>query len=77
MSAEIPQTFREWRHCIEHECGIQLTPWFIEKRLRILGQRQHEETLRFIRHYGEAQWRRTVSWFKQADTETDFGDNSS
>lgn len=69
MSAVIPETFGEWRHCIEHDCGIQLTAEFIQRRLMILRESRHEETQRFIRHYGEAHWQRTVSWFEHANND--------
>lgn len=65
MSAIIPETFSEWRHCIEHDCGIRLTREFIEKRLAILREPQYEETQRFIRHYGKAHLQRIVSWLER------------
>ncbi|WP_255405882.1 hypothetical protein [Nitrosovibrio sp. Nv4] len=43
MSAIIPRTFGEWRHCIEHDCGVRLPREFIEKRLAILRAPRHEE----------------------------------
>ncbi|SCX56525.1 hypothetical protein SAMN05720354_11764 [Nitrosospira sp. Nsp1] len=43
----------EWRQCIEYDCGLPLTQEFIQKRLTVFRQLQHEETLRFIHHYGE------------------------
>jgi hypothetical protein len=66
MSAEIPETFGEWRHCIEQECQIRLTREYIEQRLMILRATNHGETQRFIRHYGNHHWQRVVNWFEQA-----------
>lgn len=66
MSAEIPETFEEWRHCIEHECRIKLTREYIEQRLAILHKPSHEATQRFIHHYGEHHWQQVVSWFERA-----------
>lgn len=69
MTDPIPQTYTEWRHCIEVECGIPLTPAFIQARLIQLGDEQAEETLRFRRLYGDDHWRRVLSWFEQAARE--------
>jgi len=69
MSAIVPATFDEWRHCIEHDCGIPLSRAFIEKRLMVLRAAQGEETLRFIRHYGETHWQRIVGWFERAQND--------
>ena len=66
MSAEIPETFDEWRYCIEQECQIGLTREYIEQRLTILRALNHEETQRFIRHYGDHHRQRVVSWFERA-----------
>ncbi|SEN04655.1 hypothetical protein [Nitrosomonas marina] len=66
MSAEIPETFDEWRYCIEQECKIILTRKYIEQRLTILTALDHEETQRFIRLYGDHHWQQVVSWFERA-----------
>ena len=50
----IPRTFEQWRHCIEHWCGIEITPEFIDKRLRALQDTNDYHTRRFIECYGEA-----------------------
>ncbi|MBY4673021.1 hypothetical protein K6W12_20515 [Burkholderia multivorans] len=63
MSSPIPQSFDAWQYCIEHECGIPLTPAFIQERLAILGDTAHAETQRFARLYGEAHRQRIVDWF--------------
>jgi hypothetical protein len=65
MSAVIPESFGEWRHCIEHDCGIQLSREFIEKRIALLRASGHEETKRFIRHYGETHRHSVVEWFER------------
>jgi hypothetical protein len=66
MSTEIPETFDEWQHCIEQECRIKLTHDYIEQRLTILRALNHEETQRFIHHYGEHHWQQIVKWFERA-----------
>ena len=70
MSAIIPETFEEWRFCIEHDCGIVLTSEFIATRLTILRKPQHEETQRFVRYYGEAHRQRIIHWFEHALNDT-------
>ncbi|MGG7055676.1 hypothetical protein [Nitrosomonas sp. ANs5] len=69
MSTHIPETFDEWRHCIEQECRIVLTKEYIEQRLAILRELNHEETQRFIRHYGEHHWQQVVRWFERAQNQ--------
>lgn len=64
--ALIPQTYTQWRHCIEVDCGIALTPAFIAERLTVWRQPGHEETKRFVRLYGAEHLQRVVSWFEQA-----------
>lgn len=66
MTSPIPQTYAEWRHCIEVECGIHLTAAFIQARLAALGDVQAEETQRFRRLYGDAHWKRVLAWFERA-----------
>lgn len=68
MSAEIPETFNEWRYCIEQKGQIKLTQKYIEQRLAILRVLDHEETQQFIRLYGDHHWQRVVSWFERALT---------
>ena len=36
----IPNTYEEWRHCIQDICRIPLTPAFVEERLQALADRQ-------------------------------------
>jgi hypothetical protein len=69
MNPAIPQTYAQWRECIEVDCGIALTAPFIAARLAILTQPQQEETVRFARHYGTAHLARVVAWFQTAQRE--------
>ena len=66
MSSPIPQSFDAWQHCIEHDCGVPLTPAFIQQRLAVLGDPANDETRRFARLYGEAHWQRVLNWFAVA-----------
>jgi hypothetical protein len=62
----IPQTYEEWRHCIEVDCGLSLTPAFIAERLAELSQPDHERTRQYVRLYGEPHRQRVIGWFEQA-----------
>jgi len=62
----IPSTSEEWRHCIEHWCGIELTPDFVKARIKALENPHDEHTRRFIECYGEAHRQQVLAWFKRA-----------
>lgn len=62
----IPETYDQWRHCIEVDCGITLTRAFIDERLRELATPSDFRTQQFIRLYGEAHRDRVLGWFRQA-----------
>jgi len=64
----IPQTYAQWRHCIEVECGIPLEPNFIQARLSVLCDPAHDETRRFASLYGQDHARSVLAWFQQAQT---------
>ena len=66
MTSPIPRSFDAWQHCIEHECGIPLTPSFIQERLAVLGDTGNAETQRFARLYGEAHRQQVFAWFTAA-----------
>jgi len=61
----IPQSYEQWRYCIEHHCGIPLTPEFAEKRIRELDDPGNEHTQRFIESYGKRHHERVLNWFRQ------------
>jgi hypothetical protein len=69
MSSPIPQTYDEWRHCIEVECGIPLTAEFLAVRIAILSAAEAEETRHFRKLYGDEHWQRVLSWFRRAAEE--------
>jgi len=66
-SPVIPQTFAQWRHCIEVECRIPLEPVFIQQRLAQLRDLTCEDTRRFSGLYGQAHLDRVTSWFEQPE----------
>ena len=66
MSAVIPETYAEWRHCIEVDCGLVLTPDYVTARLTVLSQPAHQEVQRFVNLYGQEHLARVKHWFEQA-----------
>lgn len=62
----IPQTYDQWRRCIEIDCGIPLAPAFIDERLEELAKPSDFRTRQFIRLYGEPHRERVIGWFRQA-----------
>lgn len=62
----IPQTYAQWCHCIEVECGIPLTPAFVDERLTVWRDPGHDETRRFAVLFGEEHRQRVQQWFEQA-----------
>ena len=59
-----PSNYSSWRHCIEVSCAIALSPDYIAKRIAILADSTHKETVRFKNLYGE-EWRQQVlAWFQ-------------
>lgn len=68
-TSAIPSNFAEWRHCITVECGISLTPSYIEKRIQALQSEKDEHTRQFVRLYGEQYKQQVVAWFERAKAE--------
>ncbi len=63
------RTYQDWRHCIEVQCGIPLTPTFVAQRLAELADPAHERTQKFVKTWGEAHRQRVIGWFEQASRE--------
>ena len=61
----IPTTYAQWHHCITVECGIALTPQYVDERLRVWNDPNCEETQRFRRLYGDTHWQHVRAWFQQ------------
>lgn len=66
MSARslVPETFADWRCCIEEDCGITLTPAFVAGRLRALADDSDPHTRRFVAQWGDAHRRRVLGWLE-------------
>jgi hypothetical protein len=65
----IPQSYDRWRRCITIDCGLALTPAFIDARLAELRDPSAHRTRRFVEHYGEAHRAQVVAWFERARRE--------
>ncbi|MEM8500288.1 MAG: hypothetical protein AAF542_19900 [Pseudomonadota bacterium] len=69
MSSPFPSRYEEWLHCITVECGIALTPEYVEERLSVWRDEQAEETQRFRRLYGDDYWQFMMNCFERAKAE--------
>jgi hypothetical protein len=62
----VPETYAAWRHCIEVDCSIALTPTFVTARLAARGDERDPHTRRFVAHWGDAHRRRVLGWLEAA-----------
>ena len=65
----IPETYERWRRCITVDCGLELTPAFIEERLAELRDASAHRPRRFVEFWGEAHRARVIGWFERARRE--------
>ncbi|MCC5860539.1 MAG: hypothetical protein JJT93_01345 [Gammaproteobacteria bacterium] len=65
-STLLPTSYAEWRHCIEVDCGLEITPEFVAARLAALQNPKDHATRRFLELYGEAHHARVLGWFREA-----------
>lgn len=66
MESVIPGNYKEWRHCITVECGLELTPAFIEERIASLQNPKDYKTKQFVQLYGPQYLQQVLAWFQQA-----------
>lgn len=62
--------YDDWKHCITIECGIPLTPEFIENRIASLRDPNDLHTRKFTDEWGQEHLNRVIRWFERARTET-------
>ena len=67
--SSLPANYQQWRHCIEVDCKIPLTPDFVAKRLAALQNGDDPKTQEFEELYGVDHLQMTIAWFKQAEAE--------
>ncbi|MEM1324430.1 MAG: hypothetical protein AAGI23_00670 [Bacteroidota bacterium] len=61
----IPRNYEEWKNCIVHDCGINLTKEFAQSRLKVYENRKNRETREFVRLYGESYLNNVIYWLKK------------
>ena len=64
----MPSTYEEWKHCITVECGLALTPQYVEKRIAALTSNNDEHTKQFVKKYGPEYTQQVIAWFKEAQS---------
>ena len=62
----IPTNYEEWRHCIIVECGLELTPAYIDGRIAALNDDRDYYTQQFVKLYGQPYLQQVLNWFNQA-----------
>lgn len=66
----IPKNYTEWRHCIEIDCGIKLTPSFAQERIKIMEQNSGVFMSGFRKLYGDHHPEQVLNWFQTYLRET-------
>lgn len=66
MAITALKTYRDWKTCIEVDCGIPLALDFVNARIEELGDVSHERTRRFVATWGEPHRQQVLAWFNQA-----------
>lgn len=61
----IPQTFNQWKQCIEKDCGVTLTKKYASEKLADYENEENSETKKFIPLYGEHHLQNIIQWFHQ------------
>ncbi len=68
MKDSIPASYAEWRRCITEDCGIELTPGYIAKRISALKNDNDPHTKQFVKLYGQQYREQVINWFMQAQS---------
>ena len=61
-----PSGYESWRYCIEVKCGVKLTQKYVQARIAILSDKNHQESRRFSKLYGDAYRQQVLAWFQRA-----------
>lgn len=65
-NAIIPHDYDTWHHCIKVDCGLALTPGYIQERITSLQNKKDFRTQQFVRLYGQQHRLNVLSWFQRA-----------
>jgi hypothetical protein len=60
----IPQTFEQWKECIQKDCGITLTKKFASERLAVYEDAESSDTKKFITLYGKQHLQNIIQWLR-------------
>lgn len=63
------ETYEDWKHCIEADCGIPLTLAFVKRRLDELANPRLHHTQRLVEVWGDAHRQQVIAWFERAQRE--------
>lgn len=66
----IPQSYDQWKKCIEQDCGIWLTRDFARGRLAVYTNASDRETQQFLRLYGPRHLENVIHWFSTYITQS-------
>jgi hypothetical protein len=69
----VPQSYEQWKHCIEVDCGIKLTPQYVEDRIASLEDPTDHYTTQFMKVWGPDQLANVKAWFLVAQRESQRG----
>lgn len=65
-NAIIPHDYETWHHCITVDCGLELTPDYIQERISSLQNKKDFRTQQFVRLYGRQHRLNVLAWFQRA-----------
>lgn len=65
-NAIIPHDYDTWHHCITVDCGLELTPDYIQERISSLQNKKDFRTQQFVRLYGRQHRLNVLAWFQRA-----------
>lgn len=66
--ALLPQNYEAWHRCITVDCGLELTPSFIQQRIELLQNKRDHHTKKFIDLYSERYCEIVIEWFRHAQS---------
>ena len=68
-NAIIPHDYDTWHHCITVDCGLELTPDYIQERISSLQNKKDFRTQQFVRLYGQQHRLNVLAWFQRAQAD--------
>lgn len=62
----LKNNYKDWHLCIQRVMGEKFNKDYINNRLEILKNKNHSETIKFSKHYGEEYLQRIIKFFEKA-----------